>query len=293
MRTSSFVIMQIDSLLNPNESIFVNRIAESFETPQHGHDFVEINYVAEGRGFHYIGEDRVDAEKGDVFVLPVGTTHVFRPTAVSPKEPIVIYNCVFHPRTIEKWSESVPIPQRLLEYLSLPSDENSSPSWLRTTDNSGDFALLFTGLYSEYIRKADGYRAILCGKLLELLGLLDRQLFSTGEACNQDPLFEEMLSIVHKRCGESQFTIGKLAGQLNVSAGYVQRMFRRYCGVTFLTYLQNVRIDRSCRLLRETSFKIPYIAELSGYQDPKFFHGIFKRKTGSTPHQYRLKHRQS
>ncbi|MEI0735438.1 AraC family ligand binding domain-containing protein [Paenibacillus sp. JTLBN-2024] len=114
MRTSSFVIMQIDSLLNPNESIFVNRIAESFETPQHGHDFVEINYVAEGRGFHYIGEDRVDAEKGDVFVLPVGTTHVFRPTAVSPKEPIVIYNCVFHPRTIEKWSESVPIPQRLL-----------------------------------------------------------------------------------------------------------------------------------------------------------------------------------
>ncbi|WP_342576637.1 AraC family ligand binding domain-containing protein [Paenibacillus sp. FSL M8-0142] len=102
MRKSSSVIMQIDSLLNPNESIFVNRIAESFETPQHCHDFFEINYVAEGRGFHYIGEDRIAAEKGDAFVLPVGTTHVFRPTAVSSKEPIVIYNCVFHPRTIEK-----------------------------------------------------------------------------------------------------------------------------------------------------------------------------------------------
>jgi len=292
LKKSSLVIMQIDSFLNPNESIFVNRIAESFETPQHAHDFVEINYVAEGRGFHYIGEDLIAAEKGDVFVLPVGTAHVFRPTAVSPKEPIVIYNCVFHPQTIEKWSESVPIPQRLLEYLSLTSGDSLSPSWLKTTDYSGDFQLLFTGLYSEYIRKAEGYRAILCGKLLELLGLLDRQLFSAGEGGRQDPLFEEMLNIVHKRCGESQFTIGKLAGQLNVSAGYVQRMFRRYCGVTFLTYLQNVRVDRSCRLLRETSFKIPYIAELSGYQDPKFFHSIFKRKTGSTPHQYRLKHRQ-
>ncbi|WP_342576636.1 hypothetical protein [Paenibacillus sp. FSL M8-0142] len=64
--------------------------------------------------------------------------------------------------------------------------------------------------------------------MLKLLGLLDRQLFSTGEACNQDPLFEGMLDIVQKRCGESQFTIGKLAGQLNVSTGYVQRMFRRY-----------------------------------------------------------------
>ncbi len=32
MRQSSFVIMQIESFLSPNESIFLNRIAESFET---------------------------------------------------------------------------------------------------------------------------------------------------------------------------------------------------------------------------------------------------------------------
>jgi len=290
LKKGSFVMLQVESFLDDNENIFVNRIVESFDTPQHSHDFVEINYVAEGRGFHYIGEERIAAEKGDIFVLPVGTTHVFRPTAVSSKEPIVIYNCIFQPHTIMKWVETVPMPRRLLECLA-PQEADAPAPWLKTTDRSGDFHLLFTGMYSEYIRKADSYSTLLCGKLLELLGLLDRHLFGAEDTRRQDPLFEEMLNIVHRRCGESQFTIGQLAEQLNVTTGYVQRMFQRYCGVTFLTYVQNIRVERGCRLLRETSFKVPYIAELSGYQDPKFFHSIFKRKTGSTPHQYRLKHR--
>lgn len=290
LKKDSFPILQGESFLAHNEIVYVNRIVESFDTPQHAHDFVEINFVAEGRGFHYIGEERIAAEKGDIFVLPVGTTHVFRPTAVSSKEPIVIYNCIFQPHTIAKWAEAIPMPGRLHEYLSHPADDTSA-TWRKTSDRSGDLHLLFTGLYTEYIRKADSYSTLLCGKLLELLGLLDRQLFGTEDNRRQDPLFEEMLNIVHLHCGESQFTIGRLAEQLNVTTGHVQRMFQRYCGVTFLNYVQNIRIERGCRLLRETSYKVPYVAELSGYQDPKFFHSIFKRKTGSTPHQYRLKHR--
>ncbi|MDR9856159.1 AraC family transcriptional regulator [Paenibacillus sp. VCA1] len=292
MEKGKHMVMQFHSLLNRDEDIFVNRIAESFETPQHSHDFIEINYVAEGRGFHYIDEELIAAEKGDVFVLPVGTAHVFRPTAVSPKEPIVIYNCVFQPHTLADWAEAIPMPMRIFEYLS-PAKGGAKAAWMKTTDRSGDFHLLFTGMYAEYIRKADGYRTMLCGKLLELLGILDRRLFGTEETRWQDPLFEEILNIIHMRCGESQFTIGELTESLNVTSGYVQRMFRRYFGVTFLTYLQNARIERSCRLLRETSFKVAYIAELCGYQDLKFFYRIFKRKTGSTPHQYRLKHRRS
>jgi AraC family L-rhamnose operon transcriptional activator RhaR len=79
----------------PELPLFVNRVHESFELQQHTHDFIEISYVAEGSGAHYIDHTSLTVSKGDLFFIPVGVSHVFRPASTIQSKPLVVYNCIF------------------------------------------------------------------------------------------------------------------------------------------------------------------------------------------------------
>lgn len=75
----SVELLKSESFLNLPLQLFVNRCSENFVMPFHTHDFIEYSYVAEGKGFHHIGDDIVPVNKGMLFVIPVGIPHVFRP----------------------------------------------------------------------------------------------------------------------------------------------------------------------------------------------------------------------
>jgi AraC family L-rhamnose operon transcriptional activator RhaR len=62
--------------------LFINGGAYSYDLPMHTHDFVEIAYISEGRGIHYVGGDQIFVEPGDLFVIAIGTPHVFRPLSI-------------------------------------------------------------------------------------------------------------------------------------------------------------------------------------------------------------------
>jgi AraC-like DNA-binding protein len=66
--------------------------------------------------------------------------------------------------------------------------------------------------------------------------------------------------------------------------------FKQVTGVNFVTYLTNLRIEKSKQWLRETDEKINDIAEKIGYQ-PSYFNRIFKKNEGITPGQYRERYR--
>ncbi|UUZ80253.1 AraC family ligand binding domain-containing protein [Paenibacillus sp. P26] len=74
--------------------IFVNRSVESYELSEHRHDFLEISYVSEGTGTHYTGKASLSTGQGDIFLIPVGVSHVFRPASTAKNRPLVVYNCI-------------------------------------------------------------------------------------------------------------------------------------------------------------------------------------------------------
>ena len=47
------------------------------------------------------------------------------------------------------------------------------------------------------------------------------------------------------------------------------------------------RLNNACKMLRETSEKITYIAGCAGYDNVSYFNRIFKKYVGKTPSQYR------
>ncbi|MFD0716108.1 AraC family ligand binding domain-containing protein [Paenibacillus sp. GCM10027626] len=98
--------------------LHITREREAFTLPLHLHTFIKIQYVAGGKGFHYIGDDRILAEKGDLFIIPIGTEHVYRPSSPSAKDELIVYNCLFDEQFPRRLALAYPFPVELSAILA-------------------------------------------------------------------------------------------------------------------------------------------------------------------------------
>ncbi len=68
-----------------------------------------------------------------------------------------------------------------------------------------------------------------------------------------------------------------------------KRRFKQATGLSPLTYIQQLRIDRAKGLLENSTLSVDAISWKVGYEDVAFFNRLFKRIAGLTPGAYRLK----
>jgi len=71
------------------------------------------------------------------------------------------------------------------------------------------------------------------------------------------------------------------------SAAYFSTFFKKETGEGFSRYLTGVRIDAAKEHLRESRMPIHEIGKRVGYNDTKYFIGMFKSVTGLTPSEFR------
>jgi transcriptional regulator GlxA family with amidase domain len=81
--------------------------------------------------------------------------------------------------------------------------------------------------------------------------------------------------------------IQRIVDQAPVPERTLKRRFKAATGITFIEYLQNLRIEEAKRLLESTGENTDAIGALVGYEDSSFFRRLFKRLTGLTPAEYR------
>lgn len=77
------------------------------------------------------------------------------------------------------------------------------------------------------------------------------------------------------------------AKAVNMSPNHFSSVFSQECGVTYIEYLTNVRIERAKKLLKNTAMRSSEIAYEIGFSDPHYFSFIFKKVAGLSPHEYR------
>ncbi|WP_284641695.1 AraC family transcriptional regulator [Paenibacillus silviterrae] len=276
--------LQGTSLFSPGVSLYVNRALETFQLTEHRHDFIELTYVSEGSGTHYIGGEVIPVTQGDVFFIPVGVSHVFRPSTPERDKKLVVYNCVFPPEYVKQLQSMFPDAERLLAVYAEPSS-----SWRQARD-PGEFHGWFKELYREYAAMLPGGKAVLTSIVLRILiGFHRLQHSAEGPAASSGwyPLDQAIAYIDSNYAGD--VTLKELASQMKLSERQFSRLFLKQTGMNYSTYLQNVRMDAACRLLRSSDRSIRDISSAVGYADLKFFHRLFKRKTGVTPTSYRKK----
>lgn len=75
-----------------------------------------------------------------------------------------------------------------------------------------------------------------------------------------------------------------------ISKNYFSTLFKETTGINFSDFVQKLRIDEACKLLKTTDMKVIDIAHEVGFNDIKFFYEVFKRVTSQTPGSYRNSH---
>lgn len=86
----------------------------------------------------------------------------------------------------------------------------------------------------------------------------------------------------------SVITLSGIAEEAGITPQYLSALFAKEAGVSFVTYLRNIRINKSKQLLKDSNKKINDIAFEVGYDDPQYFCRVFKLSTGVSPKSYRL-----
>lgn len=297
MNHSSFYHDTGEKFFHNGNSIFINYIAESPEPHLHVHDFIEISYVASGSGIHILGDKTYEVGKGDLFLINYHIPHEFRSLTPSAA-PLMVYNCVFKPDFIDLNLVDYKEFTDVIHYLSFRS------IFSLETDTIKDIKILggenkaleeiYRRMLEEFTRKEEGYVELLRAYLMELLIKIFRSFkcSNTGE--------NSVISHHAKLIGQSiqylksnyavNIKLADLASQSFLSPTYFCKLFKDYAGMTISEYVQRIRIEEACNLLKTTNDKVIVIAGKVGYSDIKHFNEIFKKLTGMTPSGYKKKY---
>lgn len=261
--------------------LFINGGAHSYDLPMHTHDFVEIAYISEGRGIHYVGGEQLFVEPGDLFVIAMGTPHVFRPLSIEQDRSIMIINCIFERNYIKRFLGVLPNAASIEQLFHL------DPYTYRYYKNQqNEVGPLVEKLYMEYTRRIPEYQLLLNTQMLYLISILYRYETQGISQLTIRNRFEPVFQYINIHFNEIM-KIETLAALIPISVSHFQRLFKHIVGQSFTEYVQTLRINKSCELLRITSKSVGEISAMVGYNDLTFFHVVFKKKTGTSPHQYR------
>lgn len=81
--------------------------------------------------------------------------------------------------------------------------------------------------------------------------------------------------------------IAELASQFHMSESAFCRFFKSIMHISAVTYVNNLRIAESCRLLLSTEEAISKIASDCGFRNISYFNRVFQERMHQTPGQFR------
>ena len=114
--------------------------------------------------------------------------------------------------------------------------------------------------------------------------------FTTTEQCGDGAsLICKVIEYVDNHV-ENKISVQEMAKVLNYSPTYLSRYFYKKVGIPFSEYVNRVKIDHVCYMLRNTHDDIAAIADKCGFGSSSSFNRNFKEIVGCSPTEYREGH---
>lgn len=268
-----------------NESVYIPSML-----PEHTHNFLEIFYMTEGHGQHEINGHRQPIREGEIWVLGFGTRHTLIPDR--EVERFTWININFMPGFIDgsminEYNSNEIIKLSIFRNLFFDSH---NITYLRLSETADSYERLIKLMLAEYNEHKYGYISCLKHYLIVLLTKVFCDSASEKQESDSGWLLQTVLDEISENIVNtdgSKISLSRFAQRVYMSPKSFSRLFHQKMGVGFSHYVQQKRIEKSCKLLSETDMPVNAVMLEVGYGDAKTFYSLFKRITGMTPLQYR------
>jgi len=253
--------------------VWESRHDSEFRMDVERHDFFELFYILDGAGQVVVGGATAPCREGDLIIVPPRADHRF----VDRDAPVTLFGVAMAPGLAGHDPAA---------WAALPTGRIPLPA--RHGDRVRD--TLRQLLYEQGIdRPGSGLRIV--GLTLELVASLV-QVPPADRAVVRDVEGSNLAAVERYRDGLADrffepASVDRAAAHLGLSRRSFTRLFRRASGCSFAKYVERLRIDYACRLLRGRPQSVLAIAFECGYEDLSSFYRAFRRQRGGPPDRWR------
>ncbi len=244
----------------------------------HAHEYIEISYVYEGEGFHQLRDEVQECKKGDVFIIDQNVPHCFFITHEQEKPHMAVKNLLFVPEFI--YNEDYDNHDIIDIYRQFMSDVFSCDNAAIKTSLNYEQREFYENIYNqikyETENKDKGFLTMMNAQinvlLIQLMRFLEHNASNniTYHFSNKN-IIENMMEYINEHYSDNSLSIESIAKSLYTSKSYLSRLFKSTMGEYFSDYMRTLRLNESCRLLRETDFTNEQIIEMCGFRDVSTF----------------------
>lgn len=161
--------------------------------------------------------------------------------------------------------------------------------YFKTEDNTQIYALI-KEMVNEFRHQRNYYdvllNSLLTNLFIQLLRRHEKDVLVPNPAGHKDEkniIF--ILRYLTAHC--DTVTLTKLSRFFNYSERQMARILKEYTGRNFTVLVQNIKLSKSCELLKNPQISILEIIDTVGYSNSSHFYRLFKKQYQITPTKYR------
>ena len=245
--------------------------------PAHWHNHLEILLILDGTMAAFVNDRKYELTYHDILLI-------------NPRE---IHSTQIH-GSIRYILLQIPLEdlKRLMPNFEMLHFEEYIPFKTSLNGSANKMETLLINMQNEFDQKSDGYQlqftSLYYAFLHELYKSHSVQLSiqNKNRAAKNLTRIELIMDYV-KSHYQTPITLDEIAGSLSISPEYFCRLFKKYTGLTFLEYVNTVRMVHFYYDLKHTNDSITFLMDKNGITNYKVFIRMFKLAYGTTPAKVR------
>lgn len=247
----------------------------------HYHDCYELCYVVSGEFFFFIKDKSYNVEKGSLVLINSYTIH--SATNVNNKYERIVIN--FKKDFIKSFLTEEE-EKRLLSVFSSNNSIINIPFSEKPVLEG-----ILNNLVAEYKEEKNYNELVLKALIIELLVFVDRskELFHESAQLQTNAYNKTIFRVAAyiNQNYDKDISLDSLSLKFGISTYYLSRTFKKVTGLTFVDYLNSVRIKEAQRLLKKSDENLIEISEKVGFKNYSHFGRVFKSIVGTSPFCYK------
>jgi len=253
---------------------------EAFPSHWHYHPELELVYFSQGKGMKFIGDNISLYNEGDLFLIGENLPHTFV-TYQEEATPLVEAFCIQFPKSIfDSFTECKSFKtffQEAKKGIHFPNINGIIEQKLKQTIVSNGISSLI--LLMELLEMLQNF-----AERSPLLQENYQSLILIPEGSTRIRTAVDYINTHYHK----NISLQEIAEKCNLSTNAFCRWFKQNLGLTFVEYLNKVRLTNVCQLLISTDFPIGQIALQTGFENISTLNRLFQQRLNTSPSRYRV-----